>query len=110
LSIFSDYFGGLMQFAGKQGIAVFVLSILSVGSVGFGSGLLVGRHFPVHRFQKFGETRYVIDSTTGKICDPFHDPHGNPIDQALADPSAPKNADGFQIVKPVSYFPAPCGE
>jgi hypothetical protein len=76
--------------------------------VGLGFGLLIGRHFPAHGYQKYGETRYLLDSATGKLCDPFKDPKnpvtvdpfaafggkqtspapstsGNPIDQSLSD-------------------------
>ena len=67
--------------------------------VGFGFGLLVGRHFPDHSYQKYGETRYLLDSAAGKLCDPFKDPkETNYIFDHAVDPSAPKNAEGFQIV------------
>jgi len=56
-----------MQFTGKRGIAVFVSVILGAGVVGFGSGLLVGRQFPAHRYEKFGNTSYLLDPTTGKV-------------------------------------------
>ena len=96
-----------MQFTGAKGITLFIAIIVIACTVGFGSGLLVGRKFPSHNFQKFGETKYVFDPTTGKVCDPFKDPNatqgtvipdlrylfapnssppakGNPIDQALS--------------------------
>jgi hypothetical protein len=58
-----------MQFAGKKGIAVFIMLISGAVAAGFGSGLLIGRQFPAHHYERFGETRYLLDSTTGKVCD-----------------------------------------
>lgn len=91
-----------MQFTGAKGITLFVAIVLLACGVGFGSGLLLGRRFPSRNFQKFGESRFVLDSTTGKVCDPFKDPkessnifdHAfdhtdtvpkNPVDQSLSD-------------------------
>jgi hypothetical protein len=84
--------------------------------VGFGSGLLVGRQFPARRFERFGESRFLLEPATGKMCDPFKDPKANPIDQALApDPFVPygghaTDSNGFPIVKPASNYPPPCGK
>jgi hypothetical protein len=102
-----------MQFTGKRGIAVFVSVILGAGVVGFGSGLLVGRQFPAHRYEKFGNTSYLLDPTTGKVCNPFA--NANPIDATLGYPNLPpgfvlegtQDANGFQVVKPA--VPA-CGK
>jgi hypothetical protein len=62
-----------MQFAGKKGIAVFVLLISGAVVIGFGSGLFVGRQFPAHRYERFGNSPYLLDSATGKVCDPRPD-------------------------------------
>ncbi len=43
-------------------------------------GLLVGRRFPAHRYVKFGESRYILDTTTGTVCDPVKEPLTNPKD------------------------------
>jgi hypothetical protein len=73
--------------------------------VGFGVGLLIGRQFPAYRYQKYGETRYLLDSSNGKLCDPFKDPS----DLAnLMDSTGPKDANGFQITRPA--YPPPCGK
>jgi hypothetical protein len=87
-----------MQFSGKRGIAIFVLIISGGVLIGFGSGVMVGRQFPAHSFQRFGDTRYLLDPSTGKVCDPFKDPtvSTNPIDQAFG-ASAPG-------------YPPPCGK
>lgn len=99
--------------------------------VGFGVGLLIGRQFPAHGYQKYGETRYMLDSATGKLCDPFKDPKetGNPFDHAF-DPNTPKDANGFPVAKdapsssadpfaayggheikpPASNYPPACGK
>jgi len=97
-----------MQFVGKKGIAVFVLLVLCLVGIGFGSGLLVGRQFPAHRFERFGETVYLFDPTTGKICNPFKNPNApaNPIDKVLGE----TDSNGFQIVKPDTNYPPPCGK
>ena len=58
-----------MQFIGKKGIALFVVLISGACIVGFGSGLLVGRQFPAHQFERFGNSSYLLDTSTGKICD-----------------------------------------
>ena len=60
-----------MQFTGKKGIALFVVLISGACIVGFGSGLLVGRQFPAHHFERFGNSSYLLDTSTGKICDPL---------------------------------------
>jgi hypothetical protein len=109
-----------MQFAGKKGIALFVLLVSGAVAIGFGSGLIVGRQFPVHRFERFGETVYLLDPATGKVCNPFKDPNAstNLIDQGLAgnqDPFAPYgghavDANGFPIAKPASNYPPACGK
>jgi hypothetical protein len=102
-----------MQFVGGKGITLFVAIVLIACGVGFGSGLLVGRQFPVHRFERFGESRFLLDPTTGRVCDPFKNPSesGNPIDQTLANNASPiRDANGFQLAKPVSNYPPPCGK
>jgi hypothetical protein len=58
-----------MQFTGKSGIAVFVLLILGAAGLGFGSGLLVGRQFPAHHFEKMENSHYLLDTSTGHVCD-----------------------------------------
>jgi hypothetical protein len=60
-----------MQFTGKKGIALFVVLISGACIVGFGSGLLVGRQFPAHHYERFGNSSYLLDPATGKVCDPF---------------------------------------
>ena len=101
-----------MQFTGKTGIAVFVLLVLGAIGLGFGSGLLIGRQLPAHRFERFGESWYVLDSTTGKVCNPLKDPNANPTDLSdLFPPNKPATIpDGFQIVKPASNYPPACSK
>jgi hypothetical protein len=68
----------------------------------FGAGLLIGRETPRHHFGRFGNGPFLFDTSTGYVCramstkdDVFADYGGR-----LVDPSAPKDANGFQIVKP----------
>jgi hypothetical protein len=35
----------------------------------FGSGLLVGRQFPAHHYEKIPESPFLFDSSTGHVCD-----------------------------------------
>jgi hypothetical protein len=79
-----------MQFAGKKGIAVFFLLVSGAVVIGFGSGLLVGRQFPARRYEQFGSSLYLLDSTTGKVCNPLKDPKetSNLIAQGFGAPAA----------------------
>jgi len=63
-----------MQFVGKKGITIFVVVVSGASAAGFGSGLLVGRQFPAHHFERFGNSSYLLDPSTGKVCNPFKDP------------------------------------
>jgi len=75
-----------MQFTGKKGIALFVVLISGACVAGFGSGLLVGRQFPAHHFERFGNSSFLLDPATGRVCDPFKAPKtGNIVDDALSD-------------------------
>lgn len=98
-----------MQVTTKSGILLAGACIVA----GFGSGLLVGRQFPPHHYEKFGNTSYLLDPTTGKVCNPFADPNANPMDANLfnqglssgtnaADPLAK-----YEIAKPTV---PPCGK
>jgi hypothetical protein len=58
-----------MQFTGAKGITLFVAIIAIVCMAGFGSGILVGRQFPAHHYVQYGNTPYLLDSATGKVCD-----------------------------------------
>jgi uncharacterized membrane protein len=50
-----------------------------------------------HHFERFGNTMYVLDTSTGMVCDPLNaDETTNPIDRALA----AKDANGFPIMRP----------
>lgn len=75
-----------MQFDGKKGIAVFA----GVVAIGFGSGLLIGRQFPAHRWERIEGSPYLYDSSTGKSCNPLKDPKesSNLIDQGFGAPAA----------------------
>jgi hypothetical protein len=113
-----------VQLIGTKGITLFVAVVVTACAVGFGSGLLVGRHFPTRSFQKFGDTRYVLDPTTGKVCDPFKDPNANPADlsdlfppapatsgsQTAKDATDPFAAYGGHEIKPASHYPPACGK
>ena len=58
-----------MQFTGTKGIALFVAIIAIVCMTGFGTGLLIGRQFPAHHFEKMENSHYLYDTSTGHVCD-----------------------------------------
>jgi hypothetical protein len=58
-----------MQFTGAKGITLFVAIIAIVCMAGFGSGVLVGRQFPAHHFEKMENSHYLYDTSTGHVCD-----------------------------------------
>jgi hypothetical protein len=98
-----------MQFVGAKGRALFLAVVVIAWVVGFGPGLLIGRHYPARSFQKFGETRYLLDPATGRVCDPFKDPKEDPFAQFAVDPNTGKTpAEVSGIVKPM--YPLACGK
>lgn len=121
-----------MQFTGQNRVAILGLAVFGVGALVFGSGVFVGRRFPSHRFEKFGETRYLLDATTGRVCDPFKDPKADPFAQYRVKPNASTNPFdhltdqggsapasgppdpfapyGGHVVKPPPDYPPPCGK
>jgi hypothetical protein len=46
------------------------------------AGFFVGRQFPRHRYERFGNGPYLYDLSVGKLCDPRPAPK-NPIDAAV---------------------------
>ena len=112
-----------MQFIGAKGTALFVAIVLIACGAGFGSGLLVGRQHPTHSFQKYGETRFLLDPIAGKLCDPFKDPKSPPgsavpdlTDLFVSKSTTPlKNGESLdeylkQYQKPASDYPPACGK
>ena len=97
-----------MQFVGGKDVAVFVLLVSGAVAVGFGSGLLVGRQFPAHYFERFGNSSYLLDSATGKVCDlgPFNG------SKEAANPSGTSSV-GLDFYKSLSLnpgYPPPCSK
>ena len=102
-----------MAIGAKNPIWLLVIGAIVTTGVGFGSGLLVGRQFPVRRFERFGESRYLVEPATGKVCDPFKDPKdtGNPFDHAF-DPTATSKNPVDQSLADIwkAPYPPPCGK
>lgn len=67
---------GFMEFSGRRFLWMCGAALILAVSLGFGSGLLVGRQFPARHFERFGNSSYLLDPSTGRICDPFKDPSG----------------------------------
>jgi hypothetical protein len=108
-----------MQFVGTKGITLFVLMVSGACVAGLGSGFLVGRQFPARSFQKYGDTRYLLDPIAGKLCDPFKNPKEVPF-ATYGGKQIPTPPPGFVIegtqdangtVKPIeSDYPPACGK
>jgi hypothetical protein len=52
----------------------------------FAFGVVVGREFPAHHYERFGESAFLYDSTTGRMCNPYK--------------SVAKDSMGLQTVPP----------
>jgi hypothetical protein len=50
-----------------------VASCVICAGLAFGGGLLVGRQFPAHHYERLGQTAFLYDTTSGKTCNPFKD-------------------------------------
>lgn len=60
----------------------------------FGSGVLVGRQFPAHHFERVPNTPYLFDSSTGHMCHTFTHEDGTPytsMEKYLATLPEPEN-------------------
>lgn len=79
----------------------------AVGLLLFGGGFLIGRQFPAHHYQRFGEGPLLYDTSTGRICTIFKKTD-NLFAQGLSGQPA-KDASGFPIVQSPSPYPT-CGE
>jgi hypothetical protein len=89
-------------------------SILIIGAFAtpilFCSGLLVGRQFPAHHYERFGESAYLYDTATARICtitktDPFAAYGGHALDNPKDAATPSTDALGFQIVGPSNTAP-----
>jgi hypothetical protein len=58
-----------MQFIGAKGVMLFVAIVIVACGAGFGSGLLIGRQYPAHHFEKMENSHYLYDTSTGHVCD-----------------------------------------
>ena len=47
---------------------VWIAGATLCGALLFGAGLLVGRQFPAHHFEKMSNSPYLYDTTTGSVC------------------------------------------
>jgi hypothetical protein len=48
------------------------LAILAAMTVlAFSGGLLVGRQYPAHHYERFGASALLLDTSSGRVCDPF---------------------------------------
>jgi hypothetical protein len=69
----------------------------------FAAGLLIGREMPAHHFERFGNSAYLFDSSSGDVCKAIagqNDVVSNlPPGFVPADPNGPKDANGFPIVQ-----------
>ncbi len=121
-----------MQIDGRKLVWLCVSGAFAAAGIGFGSGILVGRQFPAHHLERLGDSRYLVEPSTGKVCDPFKDPNApakNPNAPAVDlkdiwgkdQATKPTSKDDSQTVEsldeyfkqfqlsPPSY-PPPCGK
>ena len=93
-------------------------SILIIGAIVapilFCSGLLVGRQFPAHHYERFGESAYLYDTATGRICtitktDPFAAYGGHALDNPKDAMGAPDPYAKYIVTPSPSPYPV-CGE
>lgn len=100
-----------MQFTAGKGVTLFVGIVFCACGLGFAFGVLIGRQFPAHHFERFGESGfYLLDSTTGRVCNPLKAPKAstNLFDQLVSSqsPAPQKDANGFPIVSKSDPFAA----
>jgi hypothetical protein len=76
--------------------------------LGIGFGVLIGRAFPAHRYERIGESWYLLDTATGRICNVSIDPNkpANLIDQTLKNNKG--NSDENLLVPNQAPYPPPC--
>jgi len=77
----------------------------------FGSGWLLGRRMPAHRYERFG-TSYLLDPTNGKVCDPMFKATEPSIyeKQGVLPGSFPAPPPGFTIIPIKEAYPPPCSQ
>jgi hypothetical protein len=96
----------LSSTSAPKGSSIPMKSLLMVGILsllfGFSCGLFTGRLFPAHHFERFGESRYLLDSATGRVCDPLPKPNVDPALTAVPPP-------GFAIQSPSATI-GPCAK
>ena len=88
-------------------------SILIIGAIAapilFCSGLLVGRQFPAHHYERFGDSVYLYDTSSGRVCTIKHP-------QSIGDLWGPPPKDATGTPDPYAKYivtPSPypvCGE
>jgi hypothetical protein len=96
-----------MQLTGAKGITIFVAIAVIACGVGFGSGLFVGRQFPAHRYERFGNSMYLLDSATGKVCNLGSLPG---LKEATNAPGAQAEPSDFLKSLNPSAYPPPCSK
>ena len=76
----------------------------------FGSGFLVGREFPVHHYERFGNGFLLYDTSTGRVCTTARCAEVNFLEQGMQGGAAPQAAPppGFTLDPPKPY--PRCGE
>jgi hypothetical protein len=83
---------------------VWIVALIGCLGIGFGSGLLIGRQFPAHHYERFGSSSYLFEVSTGKLCNP------------LPESTHVTDANGFQLAPSTNEFakymgdpgPPPC--
>jgi hypothetical protein len=63
----------------------------------FCGGLFTGRQFPAHHYVQFGQSIYLYDTASGRVCT-IKRPQVTPPEGFVLDGT--KDANGFAVVKP----------
>ncbi|MDR3711170.1 MAG: hypothetical protein P4L51_00015 [Puia sp.] len=95
-----------MEFTGAKGITLFAAIAVIACGVGFGSGFFIGRQFPAHRYERFGNSTYLLDSATGRVCNLDLLPG---LKEATSNPGAQAEPSDFLKSLNPSAYPPPCG-
>ena len=106
----SENLGESTQSARTSRIALFVAVLFCVCAIGFGGGLLVGRQFPAHHYERFATTSYLLDPSSGKVCDPMFKTTAPSVyeQQGVSPGSFPAPPPGFTIVPIKDAYPPAC--
>ena len=96
--------------------SVYIAGTFGVALLGFGLGMLTGRQFPVHHFQRFDGTPLLFDNTNGKVCKALKSQAVDALGFPVVEPTNPDGARATENIFDKAFLkPQPsdyptCGE